>query len=377
MLRLFFVLLLSVISLTAFAQKPQFEFDGQFSTIGNYSPNNRLNIFIGERYIPELNIGFHLDSTKTLDIEASANIAMSMHFHPFDTMGHNSSITPYRGWIRYNTPQFELRVGLQKIDFGAATLLRPIQWFNQIDPRDPLQLTNGVYGILGRYYFLNNANIWVWGLYGNQKTRGFDVVETNIRIPEFGGRFQYPVPKGELGIAYHFRVANSENLVFVPQFSHIPEHRIGIDGKWDLGVGLWFEAAYVHKTKILDFLTNQAQFNVGMDYTLGVGNGLNMGMEHLISTLDQRAFAFENQAQITAITANYPLGFFDNISAAAYYNWTAKNTTFFINYSHQFQALQTYFILYYNPDVQQGILQNGLSNQFSGMGFRVMFVYNH
>ena len=28
-----------------------------------------------------------------------------------------------------------------------------------IDPRDPLQLTNGVWGLLGRYYFMNNANL--------------------------------------------------------------------------------------------------------------------------------------------------------------------------------------------------------------------------
>merc|ERR1712127_1137306 len=106
-----------------------------------------------------------------------------------------------------NTNQFELRVGLQKIDFGSASLLRPIQWFNQIDPRDPLQLTNGVYGVLGRYYFLNNANIWLWTLYGNEKTRGFDALETNKKVPEFGGRIQYPTKKGEIALSYHHRSA--------------------------------------------------------------------------------------------------------------------------------------------------------------------------
>lgn len=141
-------------------------------------------------------------------------------------------------------------MGLQKIDFGSATILRPLQWFNQIDPRDPLQLTNGVYGIMGRYTFLNNANIRIWGLYGNEKARGFDVVPTNNSIPEFGGRIQHPVPKGELAFSYHHRSANTKTLGHVSALNKIPENRIGLDGKWDLGIGLWFEGVYIHKEKM-------------------------------------------------------------------------------------------------------------------------------
>ena len=69
--------------------------------------------------------------------------------------------------MRYSSDQFELRLGLQKINFGSASMLRPLMWFDQMDPRDPLHLTDGVWGLLARYYFLNNANIWLWGLYGN------------------------------------------------------------------------------------------------------------------------------------------------------------------------------------------------------------------
>ena len=64
--------------------------------------------------------------------------------------------------------KLHIEPGLQKINFGSATMLRPLMWFDQVDPRDPLQLTDGVWGVLGRYYFLNNANIWLWGLYGNK-----------------------------------------------------------------------------------------------------------------------------------------------------------------------------------------------------------------
>ena len=40
--------------------------------------------------------------------------------------------------------------------------------------------TNGVNALLGRYYFNNNANIWLWGLYGNEDPRGFDITQSNI-----------------------------------------------------------------------------------------------------------------------------------------------------------------------------------------------------
>jgi hypothetical protein len=353
------------------------DYDGQLSIIGSYSPDNELDAFIGGRYIPEFSYGFALDSTKTFDLEASANISGSVLFHPFNKSNSDGNVDPYRIWLRYTSNQFELRAGLQKIDFGSASILRPIQWFNQIDPRDPLQLTNGVYGLLGRYYFLNNANIWVWALYGNEKTRGFDAINTNDKHPEFGGRLQYPVPKGELALSYHHRTANSEDLSYVPQLEKIPENRIALDGKWDVVVGLWFEAAYVRKSKNLDILTNQSLFNLGVDYTFGLGNGLTVIAEHLFAASDKKAFQFENTSNVTAATMAYPLGFFDSLSSVVFYNWTSKDFSFFLNYQHEFQKFTGYVMTYYNPKAQVGIQQNELFNQFSGPGIRLMVVYNH
>jgi hypothetical protein len=356
-------------------QKP--EFDGQVSVIGNFSPDNPLEILAGGRYIPKLSYKIPLDSIKMLDFEGSMNISGSVLFHPFDTSHTLGSIDPYRIWVRYSGKQFEIRAGLQKMDFGSATLLRPIQWFNQIDPRDPLQLTNGVYGVLGRYYFLNNANIWLWVLYGNEKTRGFDAIETNKKTPEIGGRLQYPVPKGEIAFSGHYRTANSTHLDFVPQYEKIPETKIGIDGKWDLTVGFWFEAVYSHKSKSVDLFTNQTFFNVGTDYTFGLGNGLNLIVEHLLTSFDNDPFGFENTSNISAVIASYPLGFFDRISTIYYYSWKGNNSTFFMNYEHQFESITGYLMAYYNPESQQGIQQNELIYNFSGPGLRIMFVYNH
>ena len=289
----------------------------------------------------------------------------------------DGNVQPYRLWTRYTGQQFEIRAGLQKIDFGSATLLRPLQWFNQIDPRDPLQLTNGVYGLLGRYYFLNNANIWLWSLYGNEETRGFDAVPTYSDVPEFGGRVQYPTPNGEIALSYHHRTANSEGVAGIPSFERIPENRFGLDGKWDVTIGVWLEASYVHKSKDVDDLTNQALLTLGADYTFGIGNGLNVVVEHLAGSFDREPFELANTSHISALSLSYPLGLWDNLTVFTYHNWPTDDTTFFLNYEHQFKKFIGYAMAFYNPATQTGIQQNELVNNFAGPGLRLMLVYNH
>lgn len=355
----------------------EIELDGQLSLIGSFSPDNSLDFFAGGRYIPELSYGIPLDSTKVLDFEAAANISGSAFFHPFDAAETKGDIQPYRLWARITGKQFEIRAGLQKIDFGSATLLRPIQWFNQIDPRDPLQLTNGVYGLLGRYYFLNNANIWLWSLYGNEDARGFDVVPTYTKIPEYGGRIQYPTSNGEVGLSYHHRTASSQNVDGFPSFEKIPENRIGLDGKWDVKIGLWFEASYTRKSKSVGDLTNQTLLTLGADYTFGIGNGLNVIGEHLISSYDKEPFELHNTTGVSALSLSYPLGLWDNLNFYTYYNWPSDDFTFFLNYEHQFKKIVGYVMAFYNPANQTSIQQNELIHNFAGPGVRLMVVYNH
>lgn len=359
------------------------DLDGQLSILGSYAPQNDHALFLGGRYLPELDLVLPLDSLKKLDFEASANLSGSLHLatqaqqSPFTDLQSQAALNPYRLWARYSSRQFEFRLGLQKIDFGSATLLRPLQWFNQIDPRDPLQLTNGVNAALGRYYFLNNANLWAWVLYGNDKARGFDALPTQKRQPEFGGRFQTPVPKGELAVSFHHRRANSKDFPLVPAFDQIRENRFALDGKWDVGPGIWFEAVYVHKARQLGLLTHQAFLNAGTDYTFPLGNGLNVILEHLVTALDQSPFQLEQKGQVTALTSMYPLGLFDNLSAVWLFNWQSQDLTFFLNYQHRFKRMTGYLMAFYNPETQVGFQQNELVNQFSGPGIRAMVVFNH
>lgn len=373
---LILILLNTYCILTMQAQN-KLDFSGQFSAFGNYSPDNDYSLFIGGRYLPELNYNLPLDSGKRFDFLASANISGSVLTQPFKNYQTDGTIAPYRFWARYAGKNYQIRLGLQKIDFGSASLLRPLQWFNQIDPRDPLALTEGVYGLLCRYFFKNNANIWLWGLYGNSQTRGFDVISSNGKVPEYGGRLQLPIPKGEIGFTYHHRNADASDLLQNETYHSIPENRFAVDTKLDLIIGVWLEATYIRKEQNIGLLTHQNLINIGADYTFGIGNGLTVIAEQFISSSRQQTFAPENISQITATSLSYPIGFFDTVTGFAYYNWDTKKATVSFNYQHQFKNLLAYAMVTYNPETQQGIQQNELVNNFTGPGFRLMLVYNH
>jgi hypothetical protein len=366
--------------LLCFTAKAQLSWDGQVSGISSYSPDNAYSLFLGARYIPALNYTHALDSGRRFDFLASANLSASTFIDPFDSTSSNAQLNPYRLWARYAGKRFQLRLGLQKIDFGVATLLRPLQWFNQIDPRDPLALTNGVYGLMGRYFFQNNANIWLWGLYGNEKRRGFDLLNTNKDIPEWGGRLQLPINSGEIGFTYHHRNASANALLDTDSLDKIPESRYAIDIKVDQIIGLSLEATYIQKAESaenLNDINHQQLINIGIDYTFGLGNGLTLLTEHLIINSNETAFETGNTSHITALSLSYPLSFFDNISTLAYYSWTNETATVFINYQHQFSNFLGYVMAYYNPSQLIGIQQNDFVNNFSGPGIRLLVVFNH
>lgn len=351
---------------------------GQFSSWGLYNHGMDEPLFSGARYIPALNYSIMHTNNRQIDFEGSANILGTMGIEPFDKMSTNGSIQPYRLWARYSGSQIEIRVGLQKINFGSATLLRPLMWFDQLDPRDPLQLTNGVWGALGRYYFLNNSNIWLWGLYGNKKNRPWDADQTNAQYPEFGGRFQSPVPKGEVALSFHHRVINLHDIVVTDHYSPaIDENRIGLDGKWDFGVGLWFEGTYVNKSTEVGKYPNMEIINVGADNTFAIGNGLNVVFEQLLFSFDQRAFSFSNPVSYSGLSLSYPISLIDNLSFISYFDWTSKSAYNFVNLKRQFNKLTFYFMAFWNPKNYQLPQQLNSGNYYSGRGIQLMLVYNH
>jgi len=397
--RLFFTVACTILLLSSFSYadsdslKTSFTFKGQLSGWGNYSSSDRLPLNVGGRYLPQIDINIaphsqiipsHFQGIK-YDFEVAANLYGSGAIDPFDYSEWDGGAKLYRGWARVSTDRAELRVGLQKINFGSATLLRPLMWFDRIDPRDPLQLTDGVWGILGRYYFGNNTNIWLWGLYGNKELRPWEVGGTVGNIPEFGGRVQFALPKGEAAFSYHHRKAevttimsllpSAESVLFADE--QVGESRFGLDAKFDLTIGLWIEASWIQKEKAMWNFTNQALINIGTDYTFGVGNGLNVVFEHLLLSYDRQAFQFGNTQNLSALSMSYPAGLFDNVSFMLFYDWKNGGVYNFINWKHTFKYTELYVMGYINPDNFQ-IPGGGIAlSHFAGKGIQVMLVFNH
>ncbi len=378
MIRFVGILIFGLFFLASQAQEVSLKYKGQLSTYGHYNPSNAESLWFGGRYLPQLNLGIDLLNGGLIDFETSANIYGNAAIIPFTDLNTDGEIKPYRAWVRYSTAQLELRAGLQKINFGSANLLRPLMWFDQIDPRDPLKLTDGVWGVLGRYYFLNNANLWLWGLYGNKNPKGLDLIKSNAEIPEFGGRFQMPVPLGEAGLSYHHRYADSRGFSDeFPSFERMEEHRYGFDVRLDWALGTWIEASWVSTNEAVGMFRNQEVLNLGLDYTFGIGRGLYLVFEQLLLAYDERAFAFNDPVPFSLLSASYPIGMFDNVSAIFYYDWSNNNTYNFVNYQKQFSQLSLYVMAYWNPKSFAIPGQGGTTNLFGGKGVQCMLVWNH
>lgn len=185
------------------------------------------------------------------------------------------------------------------------------------------------------------------------------------------------MPSGEAAISYHFRKADSRDLgELIQPYDAIPENRLGLDARFDVVVGFWFEGAWIHKSIDMDQLTNQTFLNFGVDYTFGLGNGLNVIIEHLVVFYDEEAFDLGIPSNFTALSVNYPIGLFDNLNAIFFYNWTDNQIYNYINWSKAWDAITLNFMGYWNPQNYNLPLQSGSENLYSGKGIQVLLVYN-
>jgi hypothetical protein len=353
-------------------------FEGQAIGWSTINPQDPFQIQGGLRYIPEVNFKIPLGNL-TIAGEGSLNVWGSALYDGGDSISLDENISPYRAWIKLSGEQFELRAGLQKINFGSANMIRPLMWFDQLDPKDPLQLTKGVYGLLGRYYFLNNANIWLWGLYGNNERKGLEIFPSKKNSIEYGGRIQLPLPIGEIAATYHHRHADPDAIL--PEASQIgeycPENRYALDAKIDIGVGAWFEGVLIQKNSDLLPIDNATLLNVGLDYTFNIGNGLSIMGEALYYMQGKEPFQPDQEVIFGGISLSYPLNIIHNLSAIVFVDTSNKELYRFVNWSMAFDRWAFYTMAFWNPEKYQlpGFEQE--ANIFSGAGFQFIVVFNY
>ncbi len=359
------------------AMKPRFS--GQVIGWSNLNIEKPVRDQFGIRYIPSLSGGFALNHNWRLDAEASFNAYASSLVENGD-WENDANLKAYRLWLRLSNDQFELRAGLQKINFGSATMLRPLMWFDRIDPRDPLQLTDGVYAVLARYYFLNNANVWLWFLYGNENPKGWELLSTSTNRPEYGGRVQLPVPTGEAALSYHHRKVGPDSLDFSGTregYTLLSEDRIGIDSKLDIGPGVWFEEVVKHRLKNHLFPEWENYLTLGIDYTFGIGNGLTTTFEQFVLSSSKAREVEAQSTTFSALNLNYPLGMIDRIAAIFYFNWGDNTFYRFLSWQRTYDNLSLYLMAYWNPEKIEIYRNLEGNNLYSGKGLQLMIVFNH
>ena len=217
----------------------------------------------------------------------------------------------YRLWLRYATFSSEARIGRQRLNFGPARLLRSLQWFDQIDPEDFFEHTSGVDALLFRH-FQGRSSLWLWGILSNDRLKGLEFypsVEKNIEI---GGRFDFPLLDGYIGLTAHYR----PEIVYRPSET-AEELRFGLDGRWDFEAGFWFEAA-------ASFIRNGSEedysyLTLGADYSRF---GITMTAEHFLASpvtfIDGNLYKARLR-QTSALSASYTLDILDELGASLYY----------------------------------------------------------
>ena len=371
----FFIFILT----SAQARDSIFKFKGQIDGYAGVNFSNPVQFQTGGRFLPLISIGTKFKNNLKFDSEISFDSYLDYHFTGGQNDWSDLRIKPYRLWLRLSSERFELRAGLQKINFGSAAMLRPLMWFDRLDPRDPLQITDGVYALLGRYYFQNNANAWLWMLWGNDKTKGWETIPSSSKIPEFGGRMQFPVPKGETAISFHHRIADlrgSINPVNIHGSGTYPEDRLGLDGKWDLGVGFWAEYSLIHSALDTAYFQPWTKlFTIGLDYTFNLGNGLYIATEYFRYSNTDKVFEPGDNKTFSSLSVNYPLGI-NKLAGILYYNWTDRSWYRFIDFQRQSDNWTFYIFIFWNPDKIAIYNTGNENNMFAGKGIQLMAVFN-
>jgi hypothetical protein len=253
--------------------------------------------------------------------------------------------------------------------------LRPLRWFDVLDPRDPQGLTDGVYAASFRYVSLSNSSIWLWALYGNDDPKGHEVWPTVKDRIEYGGRTQFPILSGEAALTYHHRVVNGP----APFVADFPEDRLGLDGRWDVVVGAWFEVALTHQdTGALPYKW-ASMTTLGTDYTFGLRNGLHTLIEHMIVNSSEQPFKSGETSNISGLSLSYPAGYVDRLSAISFYSWDNGDYSQHVAWDHYWNYLSLNVSLFYYPE-ERPETPRGAHHQITtsgGYGGQVVLILNH
>lgn len=309
----FFYLIIIITNI--FSQDLQFR--GQL-WFGSESKKNQSNV-IKLGYLPTLYNRFDFKSNK-IDLEYSYYIDRQY----IRNAPINTNNEPYRYWIRYSINRFEARLGLQKIAFGSAKVLRPMAWFDEIDIRDPLSKTKGVEALRLRYFTENNYVFWFW------------LMQNDHKEISFGGRGEISTKQGEWGITLHHDPSEAEQIIGQIPFYITESHtRLGLEFRYDGFIGSWFEGvSFIKKNNASNNWNQNSMFSVGMDYTIPIGGGLLIMSELLNRNGGHKIeLEIEEKQTLSVFSLSLPLGIVHQLMAISSQDWKNNKTYNYLRWS--------------------------------------------
>lgn len=357
-------------------------FEGQLSTWARWFSleDNGGDYQGGIRYLPSLSLEHKLNAQSRFGFEMALNGLFSFDSGPADPQ---ADLALYRATAWFATARTETVIGLQKIAFGPATLLRPLRWFDRIDPKDPLGFTNGQYGARFRYFTLDNTNAWIWCLYPNidQDDNAADELPTEDSVPQWGGRVQVPLLGGEMALSANVRRVDTTTSMLQWATAQSPEtgyeeRRVGLDGRWDIGVGLWFEMVFQHQTIAWPFEWRKAVVG-GIDYTFDWGNGLYALVEQMAAAGSQQPLGWEEEVWASAVMLRYPLNVMDAMQFIGAYGWDDNGVSAHLSWQRTYDRWIINAALFHYPTGDDNPSTVDQPLPVSGSGAAVMLIFNH
>lgn len=265
---------------------------------------------IGVEWVPE--ISYQKNLVKDWDVQAEYSLqSRILQEFPIDSQSTELRTKSYRAWLRLANPYFELRGGLQRLSFGSAVVLRPLQWFDRVNPLDQREETEGVEAVLMRFHAPKDISVWTWLIHADADPIGTEIVGSKDNTMQSGGMLRFPMPLGETGFCFHKRkLENSAD-----------EKRFGFNMRMDSWLGLWTEASLSHlSSSPLMPYRDMSSATLGMDYTFGWGSGLYAMLEtNVIHSSNTELTNLHPKYITNALMLNYPMGLLDALSILSMY----------------------------------------------------------
>ena len=347
-------------------------FLGELSLSTAANGPDKSDITVIGRYLPALEYQNALSEAWDYDVEIRWQVQWGGQLDTLDNSGLLADA--YRVALNLQSASSEYVIGLQKINFGPARLLRPLMWFDSVNPTDPLALTSGVTGISAKFHYDFGWSSQAW-LFLPDDPIGWEGLADQEGTFETGGRIGIPNNLGQFGLSTHWRIADASS--FSPDDPDLYEGRIGMDGFWDVGIGLWVESVYKNQQFSDGPFLQQLQSTIGADYTFWIGNGILIMTEHMLINIWDSPVIDDTNRLISTIMTSYSPTMFDQFSLLFFMDWETETPLAYLSWGQTYDSFRfTLGAFYTDTDNSQGS-NSGFSSDFSGKGLQLTVAYNH